>query len=177
MQNRKKTYLSGFVLTPSVFVLFFLSCSFANGQTAPSAIPKADARVASALKETNTEFEVSSKDGGYKITYATKGNRTQVTHAASGTETIHGVEMRLIFSFAMIAKTSPTQQTANMLLQANMETVGLWGLQKLDDGSYAVVKLLYVPADAGGKQLEGALMSVATLADEMEEKLTKKDVN
>jgi len=58
-----------------------------------------------------------------------------------------------------------------------METVGLWGLQKLDDGSYAVVKLLYVPADAGGKQLEGALMSVATLADEMEEKLTKKDVN
>lgn len=177
MQKINKSLLTNIFLTGSGFVFIFFLCLPVNGQAAAAQGGKSDPRVAAALKETNTQFEISPSDGGYKITYGTKGNRTQLTHVASGTEMLNGAEMRLIFSIAMISKTLPTQQTANMLLQENMERIGSWGLQKLDDGNYAIVNILYISGAAGGKQLESNLMAIATVADEMEEKLTKKDVN
>lgn len=165
------------VSTGSVFVVALFLHFSVNAQTAAAPVAKADPRVAAALNETKTEFEVSSADGGYKVTYGTKGTRKQLTHIVSATEMHNGAEMRLIFSVAMISKTPPTQLNANMLLQENMERIGSWALQKLGDGSYAILNILYIPAGADGKHLEGTIMAIAATADEMEEKLTKKDVN
>jgi len=178
MQNKNGSLVKGQIGR----MLLLIGCSGIFGmaisaQTPAGTIPKADPRVAKALKETNTEFDLSSKDGMYKVTYGTKGKRVQTTHVASATEDINGVEMRLIFSFSTILKALPSHETANLLLQDNMERIGRWAVQKLDDGSWAILSLIYIPASSGGKQLEAALMTIATQADEMEEQLTKKDVN
>lgn len=154
-------------------ILFLAAFGCVNAQT--KEVPKADSRVAQALRETNTEFELSSKDGIYKVTYGTKGKRTQAVHVASVTEDINGDEMRLIFSFVSISKGLPTHQISNMLLEDNLERIGRWALQKLDDNNYALLNMLHVPANLKGKKLETAMMSTAVQADEMEDKLTKKD--
>jgi len=155
-------------------LLFILASSIA---AQPAADGKTDPRVAKALKENNTEYDVSSRDGIYRVTYATTGKRTQLALISSDTETINEMETRVVFSFATISKTPPTQQVANMLLQENMERIGIWAVQKLGDGSFAIVSLLHIPAASSGKQLEDALMSVAMMADDLENRLTKKDVN
>ncbi len=165
------------VLAAAILVILMAGVWNANAQTSVSEIIKSDPRVAKALKETNTDFELSSKEGVYKVTYETKGKRTQEARVSSVTEQINGTEMRLVFSFASISKSSPSQQVANMLLQENMERIGNWGLLKMDDGMFAILIKMYIPATGSGKLLEEALMIVALTADEMEEKLTSKDVN
>ena len=138
---------------------------------------KVDPRAERALKETGTTYEVSPRDGIFRITYTTKGKRTQNALVSSDTDKISDSETRVVFSFAMISKTPPTQQVANMLLQENMERVGIWAMQKLPDGSFAIVSLLHLPAASSAKELEDAAIAVATMADDLEERLTKKDVN
>lgn len=138
---------------------------------------KIDPRVGRALKETGTDYNVSSRNGLYRVTYATKGKRTQMSLISSDIDKINDVEMRVVFSFATISKTAPTQQVAIMLLQENMEKIGIWALQKLDNGDFAIVSLLHVPAGASAKELEESAIAVAVMADDLEERLTKKDVN
>lgn len=159
-------------------IIFCISlCGLAtNAQTTANALPTADPRVAKALKEVDTEFEISSKDNGYKVTYRTKNNRQQMGFIVSETTEINGVEMRLIFSFAMISDKPPTLQTANLLLEENMNISSGWATIKVDK-QFAIVNRTYIPADFNGAKLETALQDVILLADEMEERLTKKDVH
>jgi len=138
---------------------------------------KVDPRLERAFKETGTVYEVSPLDGLFRVTYSTKGKRTQKVLISSDTDKINDVETRAIFAFAQISKTAPTQQIANMLLQENMERIGVWAMQKLADGRYAIVSLLNIPTSASAKELEDASMSVAAMADDLEERLTKKDDN
>ncbi|HLM61813.1 MAG TPA: hypothetical protein VK308_13490 [Pyrinomonadaceae bacterium] len=167
-------------LINQLFLLVFCAFVFSmqiNAQTSPVSIKSADPRVAKALNQTKTEYQVSSKDGGYTVTFGTKGKRTQKVYIVSETDNINGVEMRLIFSFATIADNLPSPQVANLLLQQNMETIGVWAVQKIADGRYAIVNKLYIPANFDGEKLEKALSAVVLLADELEEQLTKKDEN
>ncbi len=163
-----------------LFLLIFCACFFSieiNAQSNAALAVPGDQRVAKALKETKTEYQVSSKEGIYTITFGTKGKRTQEVHITSSTDNINGVEMRLIFSFAVIADKPPSQQVANLLLEQNMETIGIWAVLKVDAGKHAIVNKLYIPADFDGEKLEKALSAVVLLADELEERLTKKDEN
>ncbi|HEX8396728.1 MAG TPA: hypothetical protein VF644_04845 [Pyrinomonadaceae bacterium] len=56
-----------------------------------------------------------------------------------------------------------------------MEQISSWAVQKLDDGSYTILNMIYVPADLDGKKLDVVMTKIAFTADEMEERLTKKD--
>jgi hypothetical protein len=162
------------------FLLIFCACFFSieiNAQPNAALAVPGDQRVAKALKETKTEYQMSSKEGIYTINFGTKGKRSQEVHITSSTDNINGVEMRLIFSFAVIADKPPSQQVANLLLEQNMEILGVWAVDKLSNGKYRIVNQLFVPADLNGEKLEESLSQVTHSADEMEEQLTKKDVN
>lgn len=148
----------------------------ANAQPPASPVPKADPRVAKALKEANVEFQISSKDGGYEVTYGTKINRKQTGFIASDANVINGVEMRIVFSFAMFSNAAPSPQIANLLLEENMMMSSAWAILK-SDKQYAVVNRIYVPADLSGAKLDSVLQEVVVMTDAMEEKLTKEDVH
>lgn len=178
--NISKRIISNGCLGRSIFAIMAFAATGIFTTTLPaqtSEADKSDPRVARALKETGTTYEVASRDGIYRVVYETTGKRTQTALISSDVDKINDVEMRVVFSFARISKAAPTQPVANMLLQENMEKIGFWALQKLGDGSYAIVSLLHVPANASGKELEHAATSAALMADDLEERLTKKDVN
>lgn len=159
--------------------LFILCACFlsiqTNAQSKKVSEGGIDPRVAKALNQTKTEYEVG-KDGMYKVTYETTGKRTQSALIDSETVTIHNLEMRLVFSFAKIGGNPPTQAVANLLLKENLENFpNIWAIQKDEKGKFSIVNLIYIPADSDGKTLDMALSSVMIAADKMEESLTKKD--
>ena len=159
-----------------LFTVFFAAQAGAQSTSAISAVP-GDERVAKALNQTKTDYQVNSKDGLYMVTYETKNKRSQKVLIAAKAEMINGVEMRLIFSFALFSDKPLSQRAANLLLEKNAGSVSTWAVHKLTDGKYAVVCQLYIPADFDGEKLQTALQEVVTQADEMEEKLSKKDEN
>jgi len=160
-----------------LFLLAFCVCFFGiqiNAQSKSDSESALDVRVAKALSQTKTEYQVG-KEAMYKVTYTTTGKRTQTALIESATETIYGVEMRLVFSFAVIGGNAPSQEIANFLLEENLKYANKWGIQKEDKGKFSIVNMVYVPADSDGKQLDIALSSVMIAADKLEERLSKKD--
>ncbi|MGI8467987.1 MAG: hypothetical protein ACR2N3_05995 [Pyrinomonadaceae bacterium] len=160
-----------------LFLLILCACFFGaaiNAQPKQDSTKGGDARVEKALKQTKTEYEVE-KDGMYKVTLGTTGKRSQAAFIVSETDKIYGSEMRGVFSYAMISDDSPSPEITNLLLAQNMENVSFWAIQKEKDGKFAIINIIYIPADADGKKLDWALKNVILAADEMEERLTKKD--
>lgn len=165
-------------------VLLLAFCAFFFGATIKAqtvAVPPTaakskigDARVEKALKQTKTEYEMTT-DGVYRITPGTTGKRSQAAFITSETDKIYGLEMRGVFSFVMISDNAPSPEVAKLLLEQNMSSASSWAVQKEKDGQFAVVNIVYIPADADGKRLDWALQSVIPAADEMEERLTGKD--
>lgn len=165
-------------LMKQLLLLVFCTGVFGWQVTAQTAAVKsADPRLAKALGETKTEFQLSSRDGRYTVVFETENKRNQKVHLISETSKINGVEMRLVFSYAVIADKPPSPQTAGVLLEQNMDSISTWAVVKLDDGNYAIVNKLYIPADFDGKKLQMALSEIVLLADNLEERLTKKDQN
>jgi hypothetical protein len=169
-------------MNKTIQFFLLLSCVYffsweISAQSNSNSAKNGDPRVVKALDQTKTDYQLDSKGGIYILNLRTKVNRTQKGYIASATENINGVEMRIIFSYAFIADKLPSEQTANLLLQQNMERVGVWAVHKLDINKYAIVNILYIPADFDGEKLDKALSSVVIAADEMEEQLTKKDEN
>lgn len=160
-----------------ILLLVFCACFFgltANAQTGKAAGQKADIRIANALSQANTGYEVD-KEGMYKITYKTQGNRTQTALIASNTEKIFGIEMRLVFSFAQIEGQLPSAAITNLLLKENLENVPqVWAMEN-KNGKYTISCLIYVSADADGPTLDLALSGVMIAADKMEKTLSKED--
>ncbi|HEX8197271.1 MAG TPA: hypothetical protein VF571_13845 [Pyrinomonadaceae bacterium] len=155
-----------------LFVVCFLSIQTTTAQK-KSATP-GDARVANALNQTKTPFSVDN-DGMYMVTYDLPNKRRQKILILSRTVKINGFELRAVFSYAIVSEKQPTPEIAYQLLQKNMDQISFWMLNKMDDGKYTVVNMIYIPADLDGKKLDGMLTTVAFAADEMEERLTKKD--
>jgi len=159
-----------------LFTVLIIAC-FLNIQTTTAQKKSAtlgDARVTNALNQTKSPFSVDN-GGMYLVTYELPNKRLQKIFIMSKTEKINGFELRAVFSYAIISDKPPTLEIANQLLQKNMDQVSFWALHKLDDGNYTVVNMIYIPADIDGKKLDGILSTVAFAADEMEERLTKKD--
>ncbi|MGI9036264.1 MAG: hypothetical protein ACR2GD_09530 [Pyrinomonadaceae bacterium] len=166
--------------TIQLFMFILCVCFFSieiNAQTNSTASETGDARVEKALRETKTEYTVN-KDGEYKVTFATDGKRSQVAYINAETDKIYGLEMRGIFSYAMVSDKPPSPEIANLLLEQNMVNISSWAILKPEKGGkgkYIVVNIIYIPADADGKTLDAALNSVILAADEMEKRLTEKD--
>ncbi|MDQ4121628.1 MAG: hypothetical protein M3209_09295 [Acidobacteriota bacterium] len=136
--------------------------------------PLGDARVTNALNQTKTPFTVDNK-GTYQVTFELPNKRRQTIIIMSETEKIGNVELRAVISYAAISDKLPPAEVANQLLQKNMDQISFWSLLKLDDGHYALVNMIYIPADLDGKKLDSIFNTVVYAADEMEERLTKKD--
>ena len=162
-----------------LFLFILYACFFGiqiNAQSEKVSEGGTDLRVAKALSQTKTEYEVS-KDGMYKVIYLTTGKRTQAAFINSETVKIHGLEMRMIFSFAQINGNLPTPAISQLLLGENLDNFpNVWAIQK-DKGMFSIVNQIYVPADIEGKTLNIAVSSVMIEADKLEERLTKKDEN
>ena len=154
------------------FVVCFLGIQTTAAQKKSGTL--GDARVTNALNQTKTAFTVNN-NGTYQVIYELPNKRRQKIIIVSETEKIGGVELRAVFSYAAIYEKLPTAEAANELLQKNMDRISFWALHKLDDGGYALVNMVYIPADLDGKKLDAILSSVVFSADEMEERLTKKD--
>jgi len=161
-----------------LFLLVFCACFFSiqiNAQSEKVAEGGTDVRVAKALNQDKTEYEVGN-DGMYKVAFKTTGKRTQSALIDSETVKIFGLEMRLVFSFAQIGGNLPTPTVSKFLLEENLENFpNIWAIQKDKDGKFSIANLVYVPADTDGKTLNIALSSVMIAADKLEERLTKTD--
>lgn len=142
----------------------------------PAAAKPGDARVAKALNETKIPFELK-KNNVYEVIFNWTDKRSQQVFIVSETDSIYGFQVRGVFSYAMASDNPLSQEVANRLLRQNGDSmgVGAWGLMKMDDGKFVVMKIAFVPADADGKKLKAAISSVAEAADEMEKSLTSKD--
>ena len=155
-----------------LFVVCFLNIQTTTAQKKAATL--GDARVTNALNQTKTPFSVDN-EGMYMVTYELPNKRRQKILMLSRTTKINGFELRAVFSYAIISEKQPTPEIAYQLLQKNMDQISFWTLSKLDEGKYAVVNMIYIPADLDGKKLDGILSTIAFAADEMEERLTKKD--
>lgn len=155
-----------------LLVVCFFGIQTTSAQKKP--VTLGDARVTNALNQTKTAFTVDNK-GTYQVTFELPSKRRQKILIMSETEKIGGIELRAVFSYAAISDKLPPAESANQLLQKNMEQISFWALLKLDDGNYALVNMMYIPADLDGKKLDAILNTVIFAADEMEERLTKKD--
>lgn len=140
---------------------------------AATSTTSADPRVAKALNQTKTKFEVD-EDGEYKVTFGIGEIRSQVTFVSSTTDKIYDFEMRGVYSFAAFSETPFPQEITNRLLAQNMENVSAWAVIKVSN-AYAIVNIAYIPADADGKRLSAAIQSVMLLADELEAQMSKED--
>lgn len=161
----------------SIFITVLIIACFLTIQTTIAQKKSAalgDARITNALNQTKTPFSVDN-GGMYLVTYELPNKRRQKVFIMSETEKINGFELRPVFSYAIISDKPPTLEIALQLLQKNVDQISFWGLHKLDDGNYTVANMIYIPADLDGKKLDGVLSAVAFTADEMEERLTKKD--
>lgn len=155
-----------------LFVVCFLNIQTTAAQKKPATL--GDARLTNALNQTKTPFSVDN-EGMYMVTYELPNKRRQKIFILSKTTKINGFELRGVFSYAIISEKQPTPEIAYQLLQKNMDQISFWTLSKLDDGNYTVMNMIYLPADLDGKKLDGILSTIAFAADEMEERLTKKD--
>lgn len=142
----------------------------ANAQKTPA--KPGDARVVKALNQTKTKYEFS--DDNYLVAYELPGKRLQKVFIMSGAEKVYGLEVRGVFSYAMIGDAPPSNLLLE-LLEQNIEKISSWAVQKMDDGKFVIVNIAFIPADADGKRLEAAMLSVAEAADAMEARLSKKD--
>jgi hypothetical protein len=165
--------------TNRLFLFILCACFFSiqiNAQSEKVSEGGTDLRVAKALNQTKMPYEVR-ENGMYRVTYTTTGKRTQFAFIDSETVTIHGLEMRMIYSFAQIDGNLPTPAVMNLLLEENLKNFpNVWAIEK-DKGKFSIVNLIYVPADTDGKTFNVALSSIVIEADKLEERLTKKDEN
>ena len=145
-----------------------------TAQTKSTVTKNGDSRVVKALTQAKTKYELD-KNGNYKVTFGTQGNRSQSAYISSATDNVYDFELRGVFSFAAFSKTPYSQEITNLLLEQNMVSPSAWAVIKMPDSSFAIVNIMYIPANSDGKKLDSALQNVISLSDEMEERLTKED--
>lgn len=128
-----------------------------------------DPRVRSALEDLSLKFTVDD-DGDFRFIFGLENGRSQVGFIRSRTYEFAGVELREIFSPALIVEGDFDQRTANGLLQANANVkVGAWEVQRTQTRAAAVF-CAKVSADLRGRELLAVIIGVLTTADDMEKR-------
>lgn len=137
---------------------------------------KGDPRVERLLDLHGLSYSID-KDGDFKVTVEFDNGRSQVAFINSDTQYIADFEIREIWSVAYISEGFLDIDTANSLLLHNHQLkMGSWRLIANDNNIYFVAYCIQIAADCDPVSFEQALSFVLEVADDMEEKLTGKDV-
>lgn len=135
-----------------------------------TANPK-DASVERRFDQIGMKYEID-KDGDYKVTVKfSLERRTQMVFVSGTTETLGGMTIRKIFSPAATIATDEIDGTKalELLRDSRVKKLGSWEIEGAN--LYLVVKL---PDTLTSAELEAVLMATASLADDMEVKLSGK---
>jgi hypothetical protein len=137
---------------------------------------KGDPRVERLLQVLQLGYSVD-KDGDFKVTIEFANGRSQVAFINSDTQMLDNFEIREIWSVAYISEGYLDIDTANTLLLYNYELkMGSWRMIPADNNIYFVAYCIQIAADCDPDSFEKALAFVLEVTDDMEEKLTGKDV-
>ena len=125
------------------------------------------------LDERSVKFEIDG-DGDYKVLYSfTKEKRSQLVFVSGKTETLRTLTIREIFSPSANLKTAgiDDKKALELLMSSRKNKLGSWEVS--NDVLYLVIK---IPDNINALDLEAAMDNAAEIADDMELKLTGKDV-
>ncbi len=140
------------------------------GSLALSPAAKAeDVLVKRRLDQAGMKYEVD-RDGDYKVTISFgREKRTQMVFVSGTTETLGGMTIRRIFSPAAIIATDGItgSKALELLRESRTNKLGSWEIEGAN--LYLVVKL---PDTLTTAQLQAVMMATASLADDMEIKLS-----
>jgi hypothetical protein len=128
-----------------------------------------DVLVKRRLDQAGMKYEVD-KDGDYKVTISFgREKRTQMVFVSGTTETLGGMTIRRIFSPAAIIATDGItgSKALELLRESRTNKLGSWEIEGAN--LYLVVKL---PDTLTTAQLQAVMMATASLADDMEIKLS-----
>lgn len=128
-----------------------------------------DVLVKRRLDQAGMKYEVD-KDGDYKVTISFgREKRTQMVFVSGSTEMLGGMTIRRIFSPAAIIATDGItgNKALELLRESRTNKLGSWEIEGAN--LYLVVKL---PDTLTTAQLQAVMMATASLADDMEIKLS-----
>lgn len=136
---------------------------------APLAANAEDASVKQRLAQGGMKYEIDN-DGDFKVTidFAKEG-RTQMVFVSGSVESVSGFTVRKIFSPAGTVATDGINgaKALELLRDSRTKKLGSWEIEGAN--LYLVLKL---PDTLSSSQLQAAMMVVASLADDMEIKLS-----
>jgi len=148
---------------------------------AQSPAPAADARIAAQLKSLNFTYVVT-EDGDYRLVIEIGDRkRTQLVVVNSNTEFYDKVEIREVWSTALLVNDPVDAALAGRLLKANDTLkLGAWRVWPAEEnGDTAQVYIVFaaqIDASATEEMLAAALSMVAETADALEKEITVVDV-
>ena len=135
---------------------------------------KGDQRVEALLKTAELKYEVD-KDGDFKLIYTLNENRTQIAWILSKTNKLGDLEIREIWSLAILSESQIEGDTAVKLLELNSRyKLGSWQIRKMGE-KYAAVFSAQIAADTDDATLKTTLQAVTSTADEVEKELATED--
>ncbi|MFM9959820.1 MAG: hypothetical protein ACKV2Q_01175 [Planctomycetaceae bacterium] len=159
-----------------VFVLisFALLLVYPNAEAQIGGKKRGDPRVREILTKADLNFELDS-DGDFKIGNKFDNGRTQLAFIDSDVSKLFGLEIRDVWSLALISDSPLSADIANNLLRENGRVkLGAWQVKKVKD-IYIVVFAAKISADADRDTLLTTLQVVTQAADEKEKELSNND--
>lgn len=135
----------------------------------PLAANAEDASIKRRLDQIGMKYQVD-KDGDYKVTIDfAKEKRTQMVFVSGAIETLGGMSIRKIFSPAAVVATDGINgaKALELMRDSRVKKLGSWEIEGAN--LYLTVK---VPDTLTAPQLQAVMMATASLADDMEIKLS-----
>lgn len=155
----------------AAFVLLAFTTALAHAQGDE---PRHDARVERLLDRAEWRYDIDS-DGDFRIGYEFDDGRSHLAWINSGTQTLGDLEIREVWAVGYHSDDDISADLAKTLLQQNHEyKLGAWKIQRFNRREAAVF-YVQIAADADEQTLIGALISVLSSADKLEEALTGED--
>jgi len=135
---------------------------------------KHDPRVEVLLKKGDLKFEID-QDGDFKLVNQLDGGRTQAVFINTSTQNLGDMEIRDIWSVALVSDKPLNTEIANDLLRENnVVKLGAWRVQR--SGNKTVVAFAAkIAADTDLETLLITLQAVTMTADKKEQELTEMD--
>ena len=165
-----------FIISVSLTAVFTLIA------TAPIAIAqtvseKGDPRIKQALDEAGMPYVILGDSDQFKVQVKLQNNRKQHVFINSETQKLNGLEIRRIHSAAYRSPGVFPQTIANQfLMDSNKKKLGNWQTVLDSKNNHYGVFTMKVDANLPASQLTKLMIETLVTADNMEAKLTGKDV-
>ena len=141
-----------------------------SSQFLPTPSQAMDSRVGRVLDTLDLAYTVNNS-GDYELAVEFDNGRSQTAWITSDTQTLGSLELRQIVSPAYAVEGTLSAQLANQLLNENAYTkLGTW--QIVQEGGQAIALFTArIDADSSADDFMAALVSVLSVADQMEDEL------